>query len=225
MHFYKFHIGDYLSATSFLTNDEDLAYRRLLDLYYDTESPIPNDIPWVSRRLRLDNHTVENVLKDFFTLCEDGYRNARADAEIQEYKAYISRQATNGKLGGRPKKSQRKPTANPVESQTKAKKSLTTNHKPETINQLSDDRFDVFWKQYPRKVAKPNALKAWAKLKVDDIVLKKMLVAISEQGLASRDQQYIPHPASWLNGKRWEDEIVNSPSSPKDWWVGDRRLK
>jgi uncharacterized protein YdaU (DUF1376 family) len=43
MHYYKFNIADYRSATAHLTNEEDLAYRRLLDMYYDTEVPIPND--------------------------------------------------------------------------------------------------------------------------------------------------------------------------------------
>jgi uncharacterized protein YdaU (DUF1376 family) len=117
---------------------EDLAYRRLLDLYYDTEAPIPTAIPLVSRRLRLDSDVIELVLKEFFELTENGWINRRADQEIAGYHAYLARQKANGSLGGRPKKTHRKPTANPSQTQTEPKKTLTNNHEPITINQIED---------------------------------------------------------------------------------------
>ena len=128
MHYYQFHIGDYISHTIHLSSEEDLAYRRLLDMYYDTEQPIPNNIPLVSRRLRLGSDVVQSVLDEFFTLSDQGYKNLRADLEIREYHAFIDKQRNNGKLGGRPKKTQRKPTANPDQSQKKPNQEpLTTN--------------------------------------------------------------------------------------------------
>jgi len=129
MHYYQFHIGDYISHTIHLSSEEDLAYRRLLDMYYDTEQPIPNNIPLVSRRLRLGSDVVQTVLDEFFVASDDGYKNLRADLEIREYHAFIEKQRSNGKLGGRPKKTQRKPTANPDQSQKKP------NQQPVTINQ------------------------------------------------------------------------------------------
>lgn len=51
MNYYPFHIGDYASATRHLSWDEDAAYRRLLDLYYTTEKPIPLDERSVFRLL------------------------------------------------------------------------------------------------------------------------------------------------------------------------------
>ena len=53
MYYYPHHIGDYKSATAHLTNEEDLAYRRLLEMYYDTEAFIPLETQWVARRLRV----------------------------------------------------------------------------------------------------------------------------------------------------------------------------
>ena len=132
MHYYNFNIGDYMKHTLHLTPEEDLAYRRLLDMYYDSESPIPNNIPLVSRRLRMDAKIVESVLNEFFDLTEEGYRNYRADGEIADYHKYLAKQQANGKLGGRPKKSQRKPTANPSLTQDEPKKSL--NNKQQTTN-------------------------------------------------------------------------------------------
>ena len=198
MHYYQFHIGDYRAATAHLTNDEDLAYRRLLDMYYDTETPIPLDIDWVSRRLRLGQDVVENVLKDMFKLSVDGWIHTRCDSEIQKYhsKADSARKANQIRWGSE------------KVLKSDADQILTNNHKPITNNQEYIDRFDIFWKQYPRKVAKPNALKSWLKIKPDDVVLKKMLDAITYQGLAITDIKFVPHPATWLNAKRWEDEIT-----------------
>lgn len=135
MHYYNFNIGDYIKHTMHLTPEEDLAYRRLLDLYYDTESPISTDIPRVSRRLRLGSEVIESVLNEFFEKTEEGYRNYRADAEIADYHAYIDKQRSNGKLGGRPKKSSGKPTANPSQTQVEPKKSLNNKQQTTTNKQ------------------------------------------------------------------------------------------
>ena len=132
MFYYQFNIGDYLKHTAHLTPLEDIAYRRLLDTYYDTEKPIPNDIPLVSRKLRIDAETVEMVLKEFFLQTEEGYRNKRADIEIEVYHAFLNKQKANGIKGGRPKN---KPTDNPPLSQAKPKITLTTNREPLNTNQ------------------------------------------------------------------------------------------
>ena len=147
MHYYNFNVGDYIKHTLHLTAMEDLAYRRLLDMYYDTESPIPNNIPLVSRRLRIDQDVVESVLNEFFELTQDGYRNYRADGEIEDYQKYLAKQKANGQLGGRPKKSQRKPSGNPSLTQDEPKKSL--NNKQQTTNNIGvakatkGSRFDL----------------------------------------------------------------------------------
>jgi uncharacterized protein YdaU (DUF1376 family) len=158
MHYYQFHIGDYRAATSHLSNEEDLAYRRLLDMYYDSESPIPTDIDWVSRRLRLGSDVVMSVLTDMFEPTEKGWVNKRADAEIQAYHAFKLKQQTNGKRGGRPKKTQAKPTGNPEVTQQEPKKSLTTNHKPITIveakqPQSRGTRLPADWKPSDDQIA------------------------------------------------------------------------
>lgn len=66
--------------------------------------------------------------------------------------------------------------------------------------------FDDFWTAYPKKVGKGDAEKAWKKLKPD---LDTCLSAISSAKVGAdwlKDGgQFIPHPATWLNGKRWED--------------------
>lgn len=86
------------------------------------------------------------------------------------------------------------------------------------------NRFELFWKKYPRKVAKANAQKAWLKIKPDDLLTQKMIVAIDKQGLCNSEIKFVPYPASWLNAQRWEDEVQSSSPST-DWWMNDRRAK
>ncbi len=138
MNFYPHHIGDYKAATAHLSNEEDLAYRRLLEMYYDTEKNIPLDTQWVSRRLRIGSDVVQNVLNDFFVLCDDGYKHVRCDAEILEYnqKAEIARQ--NGKKGGRrksaPAKEKNPAGSNPVSDGLAKQTQALANHEPLTSN-------------------------------------------------------------------------------------------
>jgi len=79
--------------------------------------------------------------------------------------------------------------------------------------------FEEFWKAYPRKTNKGFARKVFEKLKVDDAMLTKMIQAIYVQNKnvwKDKDQQYIPHPSTWLNGERWDDEVVAKPMSASD---------
>lgn len=224
MFYYQFHIGDYRAATAHLSNDEDLAYRRLLDMYYDTEQPIPTDITWVARRIRMKYDVVAIVLDDMFEQTPDGYRNPRADAEIANYHAFVDKQKANGKKGGRPPLTQQKPNENPPVSQSEPKKSLTNNQQPLTNNQDTpkppkgvDGRFEAFWKAYPKKIGKDAAHKAFEKRKPTDALVTQMIRAIRvqcESDAWKKDGgQFIPHPATWLNQGRWQDETqVESPA-------------
>lgn len=72
--------------------------------------------------------------------------------------------------------------------------------------------FDQFWNAYPRKIAKQGAIKAFAKLKADEELLQTILDALERQKMSPQWQrdngQFIPYAATWLNGHRWEDEVV-----------------
>ena len=105
MYYYPHHIGDYRSGTMHLSNEEDLAYRRLLEMYYDTEQPIPLETQWVARRLRVDTQALESVLKDFFVMTDDGWKNAKCDIVIREYHEMAEKNRRNGMKGGRPRSS------------------------------------------------------------------------------------------------------------------------
>ena len=132
MHYYQFHIGDYRAATAHLSNEEDLAYRRLLDMYYDTERAIPADTQWVARRIRVAEDVVKSVLQDMFVKADNGsWVNDRADKLIAQYKALEERNRVNGSKGGRPKK----PTGLPEDTDTEPAGKATINQEPITNNQ------------------------------------------------------------------------------------------
>jgi len=216
MNYYQFHIGDYSSHTRHLSPIEDIAYRRLLDLYYLHERPLNSGSSSVARQINMREFEdeVKLILEEFFTLSDDGWINLRADKEIAHYRGKVEQASRAGKASA-----ERRFNTCSTDVQ------LTNNHKPITNTQEYIDRFDIFWKQYPRKVAKPNALKSWLKIKPDDVVLKKMLDAINQQQLPSKEMQFVPHPATWLNASRWEDEVATTSSSSNEWWMNDRRIK
>lgn len=66
--------------------------------------------------------------------------------------------------------------------------------------------FEIFWKVWPRKIAKKDAKKAWVKINPNQILLDKILDAVETAKEGWDDPQFIPYPASWLNAERWEDE-------------------
>ena len=87
MHFYSFHIGDYAAHTRHLSLLEDLAYRRLLDVCYMKEAPLPDDIDSIARQIGMRDHIpeVQAVIDEFFEWVMDcGYIHPRVDAEIRK---------------------------------------------------------------------------------------------------------------------------------------------
>lgn len=98
---------------------------------------------------------------------------------------------------------------NEQEDEIKEEKQVKKKSKTENKQQ---EYFSIFWASYPKKVGKGAAEKSWKKIKPTKDLLEKMLNAIetAKQSMQwNKDNgQYIPNPATWLNQKRWEDEII-----------------
>lgn len=90
-------------------------------------------------------------------------------------------------------------------------RSTSAVEKAERKETAEQRRFEEFWAAYPRKVAKKAARSAWKKAKVDEALHRRILAAVERAKLSSQWQrdngQFIPHPATWLNAGRWEDEV------------------
>ena len=204
MIWYKFHLGDYITHTTHLSDAEDLAYRRLLDLYYMSETEIPLNTELVARKIRLDLDITESVLGEFFEKTETGYFNHRCDAEIARYNKQVENNRSLGKRGGRPKK---------TESKSNQNRKLTLTEEDKDINTISSvaptSRFSDFWAVWPpskRKVAKSACEAKWKRQALDPLA-DKIIASVtrlrtSEQWLSGFD----PAPLTYLNQKRWEDD-------------------
>ena len=87
---------------------------------------------------------------------------------------------------------------------------LKTNKQKAADKEALSDRFNTFWAAYPRHVGKAVALKSFEKINPDEELLAAMLTAINWQRYTRQWRenggQYIPHPSTWLNQRRWEDE-------------------
>jgi len=107
VNYYPHHIGDYLRDTAHLTPLEDGIYRRLLDVYYASEKPLPPETQWVCKlvRARTDEEltAVSEILRQFFIKTIEGWRNKRADIEIRAHHRRAKTAKDNGKRGGRPR--------------------------------------------------------------------------------------------------------------------------
>ena len=88
----------------------------------------------------------------------------------------------------------------------------------------NDPLFDAFWSAYPKKKSKEAARKAFIRIKPDEELLQTMLTALEAQKNSTdwtKDNgQFIPYPATWLNGHRWEDEEVEQLSELEKWVIG-----
>lgn len=113
MNYYPFHIGDYASATRHLSWLEDAAYRRLLDVYYVREEPLPLDTRQVYRLVVASTNeqreAVDVVLGEFFELTEDGYRHSRCDKEIH----HVANSQTTAQLGSARRRASKKQATPP----------------------------------------------------------------------------------------------------------------
>ena len=115
------------------------------------------------------------------------------------------KKAANGKHGGSKPKANGKQDESEKEKENENENEIENEIEYECKKELA---FDKFWEAYPRKVGKAKAEAAFLKVTVGIDVL---LAAIEQQKKSAQwqkeDGQFIPHPATWLNGKRWEDQL------------------
>lgn len=117
MHYYQHHIGDFIRDTANLTDSQVMAYLRLIWMYYDSEKPLPDNAKVLAFKIGSTEETVSLILEAFFTKEDGAWRHSRCESELAEYNVIRERNIANGKNGGRPKKTQTKPTGFPAGTQ------------------------------------------------------------------------------------------------------------
>lgn len=207
MHYYQHHIGDFIRDTSRLSDSQAMAYLRLLWMYYDTESPLPDTPAVLALKVGCDVDSVTLLLGAFFALQDGHWHHGRCDKEIADYHAYIESQRAKGALGGRPRKTHGKPAALPEE--THGKPGVNPNQQPLTNNQQPID-----------SVAKATGAKA--PLTTDEIIFGYGVPLLTGAGIADKQAR------SFLGGLRkghGDDALVDAlrdclkakPLQPLEW--------
>lgn len=220
MHYYKFEIATWHLHTSHLSLIEEAVYFRLINYYYDTELPIPNETQPVIRRLRLTEYAdiVEQILQEFFEWQPDGWHQKHCNDKIFEYHNKATINKTNGSKGGRPKKKEETQpviSGNPDETLIKNKELGTINKELLIKNNNLKDidllfGFEDFWSAYDYKKSKPVAQKEWKKLNIDDLLLSEILHSVHAYVRSTPDKKFRKHPSTWIHQKCWEDDITES---------------
>ncbi len=178
-----FYTADFLVGTMTMSHEQVGKYIRLLCLQHQ-KGHLPE------KEMLNVCHDRDDEIFGKFEIDDDGlYYNERMDWEIAKRSKSADASRENGTKGGR------KP------------KPLSDNPEPADV---IAKRFTEFWNAYPRKIGKGAALKVWERLKPTASLHSKMLKAIEDQKKSDqwrRDNgQYIPHPTTWLNQGRWDDE-------------------
>lgn len=246
MNFYKRFMGDYAKDTAHLSLAEHGAYTLLLDHYYATESPLPEDYQALYRICRAfdkkERQAVCAVADAFFPVIDGGRVNARAMRQMDEDANRVETARVNGKRGGRPKKlTQEEPNENPVgfylETQEEPKKNpAKTQEEPNTKAHHShsqnkekkhsstgvdhaDLRFPEFWELWPktaRKVAKAECAKKWRLHGLDSHADAILRHVAAMKSTRQWSEGYEPAPLTYLNQRRWEDDSTTSGVDPSD---------
>lgn len=225
MHYYSFHINDFIAETHFLSNNETSIYLKLFNHYLHEEKPLKNNINFLQRLCGGTEDEVMNVLNLFFELKEDSWHRDSLDTIINDYQSNKEANSRGGKKSALNRKQKL------TDNSTSSALQLTNNHEPLTINQepetnkeetqtnnqLTNDlldseshslkQFEEFWSMYPRKIGKEAARKEWLKQKPDLETVKNSLSwQKSCKDWKNEDGRFIPHPVKYLSEQRWEDE-------------------
>ncbi|WP_440090123.1 YdaU family protein [Pseudomonas fragariae (ex Marin et al. 2024)] len=221
----QFYVADYLADTSHLTTEEHGAYMLLLFSYWQTGKPLRIDR--LSTIARVPNerwHSVAETLSEFFHVTETHWIQFRVESDLDAVNSKTQAASNAGKASAKAKALKKQQelnessttVADPLQRNvnhidTDTDTDTDTDKNIKSSSPSADDLFPKFWKLYPNKKGKAAAEKAWKKLKVTDDLFTLIAQGLAKQcaSLAwTKDGgQFIPHPATWLNGKRWEDEV------------------
>lgn len=190
-------------------------YWCLVEILYEENGEILDDtIEGIAFALRLECECIATILRDYelFYRTEKGYRSYHADEciKIREQKSKKGSQAAEKRWG----------YANALPLQCKPNAIKVKERKKENTY---TDEFESFWKLYPKKKSKGDALKAWLKISspVETLELIKNSLSwqIKTEQWIKEHGQFIPYPATYLNASQWLDEPVRIYENKQKWKI------
>lgn len=225
-----FYVTDYLGDTMHLNTAQHGAYLLMLLACWKSGGEIPDDegqLACITRLQIPEWRRHSDTLRRFFSAADGVLRHGRVMAELAKAKLLSEKRSAIGKLGGRPANEKQEQTNSFPIAEAKSKQNETPSPSPFPKGKTpltpqgvesADRGFEAFYAAYPRKQAKAAAKKAFVSIKPTDELLAVMLEAINRDAASEEWQRdkgrFIPYPATWLNGRRWEDVPGSALSSP-----------
>jgi len=191
MNYFELHIGDYQRKTAHLSLAEHGAYSLMLQVFYATEKPLPENRKLLYRILRVnraaERKAVDSVCDQFWQRTDEGFINKRAEKVLAVYHNWLEKQKLNGGRGGRPPKPKQNPpltdglflgssSNNPNETQTepnggyRARVPLPTPHldHDQDPTPTPPKGGAVRQRRSPERIEKDAALEVWNLLVATD---------------------------------------------------------
>ena len=170
MKHYPHHISDFNNATRHLNRIERGLYRDLIELYYETEKPLPIEVVEVARRIVANELStdVERMLNEFFIQTPQGWYHARCDEEISKYQSNNSQRAVAGKASAAKKALKKHQALNgdstsveiPLNENSTKRQNQSTN---QPINQLPPTVVRRPTRKCPADFLLTDEMRVWAK--------------------------------------------------------------
>ena len=221
--FMPLYVGDYLADTTHLTCTEHGAYMLLLMSMWRNGGSLPSDDKNLARHARCTTGQwarMRPILIEFFTVTDTTITHGRLTSELTRHSDAVERQRERSSNGGRAKALKYNAVTHaagteiscqpePEPDTKEAKAPLVTPRLPALAKTEIARGFLAFWTAYPKRAGKDAAGKAFAKAMArigGDDPLAVILAGIERALPGWDDPQFIPHPATWLNQGRWEDE-------------------
>jgi hypothetical protein len=179
-----FYTSDFLTGTMTMTNEQVGMYIRLLCLQHQKKFLQEKDMLMICK-------TYDEDVYNKFKKCPEGYYNERMHDEFEKRKKYSESRSKN-RIGKK-----KKSYVNHMEDE---------NENEDVIkNKDIEDEFNEIWELYNKKVNKQSSYKAFKKIKKSEYpIIKQHIVKFVK---TQENKQFQPHLSTYLNGKRWEDEI------------------
>jgi uncharacterized protein YdaU (DUF1376 family) len=196
---------DFIAATQHLTLEELGAYDRLLDFHFLHDS-IPSDIKRIALIIGASSQKTRKlwqVLSQFFYEKDGAFFNKRMVKEI----------AKAAEISTKRSEAAKKKWAASADASADAIADTTHNPQPtykdKTPNVQTASRFDEWWDAYDLKKNRKKALEIWKRRKLDGMADELIADAQNRhQHDADWKRGFQPHPTTYLNGDRWNDELA-----------------
>lgn len=180
----------------------DLNPKLLATILGDTEERINEAIAYLAKpdpNSHCQEHQgarlVHQTGYEYFLVTHEQYRNMKNNEELRAYFRETKRAQRMSKN---------------VQDSPKTPAYAYASEDGDTKGKITSD-FDAFWTAYPRKTGKKAAFKAWRKATDKpalDVIIKAIEARKQTEQWRKDHGQFIPHPATWLNQGRWDDEVA-----------------